>query len=157
MGTQDCVIADFQDVGLSSRGGTTVQALRAARAHVLHQVLLLCAGMMESSEPHSSVPSDNVFLTSLSALGLTTPLLYLYLDLFVTIHVHSSLESGRACTYANYARWSTEYGVCIMELEYNMENGMWNVEHGLFNMEHRVRTARIWRAWGMQYEAWSTD
>ena len=58
----------------------------------------------------------------------------------VSIHVHSSLESGRACTCANYAIWSTEYGMCIMNLEYNMENGMWNVEHGIFNMEHGVRT-----------------
>ncbi len=58
----------------------------------------------------------------------------------MTIHVHSSLESGGACTYAHYAIWSTEYGIWIMVLEYNMENGMWNVEHGIFNMEHGVRT-----------------
>ena len=43
----------------------------------------------------------------------------------VTIHVHSSLESGRACTYDNYAIWSTEYGIWIME--FGIQYGKWDL------------------------------
>ena len=58
----------------------------------------------------------------------------------VTIHVHLSLESGRACTYANYAIWSTEYGIWIME--FGMQYKQWDVKSGIWNihMEHGVKT-----------------
>ena len=56
----------------------------------------------------------------------------------MTIHVHPSLESGRACTYASYAIRSTEYGTWIME--FGIQYGKWDVEHGIFNMDHGVRT-----------------
>ena len=66
----------------------------------------------------------------------------------VTIHVRSSLESGRACTYDNYAIWSTEYGIWIVEfgIQYkqsNVKSGTWNIQYGA-----RREDREVWRAWG---------
>jgi len=75
----------------------------------------------------------------------------------VTIHVHSSLESGRAYTYTQYAIWSTEY--CIWNMEFGIQYGKWDEECGTLNIQYgpRRKDRRVWRAWGLQYEVWSTD
>ena len=53
--------------------------------------------------------------------------------------------------------WSTEYGIWIMEfgIQYkqsNVKSGTWNIQYGA-----RREDCRVWRAWGLQYEEWSTD
>ena len=63
-----------------------------------------------------------------------------FLDIYgwlVTIHAHSSLESGRACTYAQYAIWSTEYG--IWNMEFGIQYGKWDVECGTWNIQYGAR------------------
>ena len=43
-------------------------------------------------------------------------------------------------------------------MEFGLQYGKWDVECGTWTIQYgaRCKDCRIWRAWGMQYEEWST-
>ena len=48
--------------------------------------------------------------------------------------------------------WCMHYGIGIQYGKWDVECGTWTIQYGA-----PCKDCRIWRAWGMQYEAWSTD